>query len=191
MASPPELKEQTMRQTVVGVFNDHAAAIIAAQTLEAGGFEHDSVHVSDTSGDDAVPEAALVVIDVEEEIDVDAARQALASAGAQDIDQRAAAEAGSQTAAGQPMSGSRGYEDYEADFRQHFEAGDTGKTGRYEDAEPGYRHGHAMAQDARYAGRQWNDVEPEARRDWEQRYPGGAWERIKAAVRHAWERVKS
>ena len=62
--------------------------------------------------------------------------------------------------------------------------------GRYEDYEPAYRYGHSLRSDPRYAGRSWDELEPDVRRDWEARNPGGVWERTKGAVRHAWERVK-
>jgi hypothetical protein len=178
-----------MRQTVVGVFNDPAAAVIAAQALAAGGFEQDCVHV-DQDDDTGAPGAAIVVIDIEEDVDVDAARDALKSVGAKDIEQRPASDESARTAA-TGAGAQRPYEDYDSDFRQHFATGNADATGRYEDAEPGYRYGHSLAGDARYAGRNWDEIEPQARRDWEQRNPGSTWERIKASVRHAWERLKS
>ncbi|WP_298236174.1 YsnF/AvaK domain-containing protein [uncultured Azohydromonas sp.] len=62
--------------------------------------------------------------------------------------------------------------------------------GSYDDYEPAYRYGHTLRSDARYAGRDWDAVEADARRDWETRYPGGTWERMKGAVRRGWERTK-
>jgi hypothetical protein len=46
-----------------------------------------------------------------------------------------------------------------------------------------------MGQDVRYRDRQWDDIEPEARRNWETTPQGDTWERFKAAVRHGWDRV--
>jgi len=73
-------------------------------------------------------------------------------------------------------------------YRDHF-ASQYGSSGaeRYEDYEPAYRYGSTLASDQRYSGRQWDDIEADARRDWETSHPGNAWERFKAAVRHAWE----
>ena len=34
--------------------------------------------------------------------------------------------------------------------------------------------------------RDWNAIESDVRRDWDDRYPNNAWERFKAAVRHGW-----
>jgi len=78
-------------------------------------------------------------------------------------------------------------DDRDAEFRRHFQTRFAGE--RYEDYEPAYRYGHELSSDERYRGREWDEMEPEVRRDWESRYPGSAWERFKAAVRHGWERI--
>jgi hypothetical protein len=59
----------------------------------------------------------------------------------------------------------------------------------YEDYRRAYSHGATLGKDAQYRGRDWQQVEPTAREDWESRYPDSTWERFKAAVRHGWERV--
>jgi len=54
---------------------------------------------------------------------------------------------------------------------------------------PGYRYGFEAAN--RYKGRQWNDIEPDLRRDWD-RYEHrstSTWEHVKEAARDAWNRV--
>ena len=75
---------------------------------------------------------------------------------------------------------------YRNDFSTRFGA----QGGRWEDYEPAYRYGHSLRSDPRYSGRNWDEFETDARRDWETRNPGGTWDRMKAAVRHGWERVK-
>jgi hypothetical protein len=74
-------------------------------------------------------------------------------------------------------------------YRNDFNARFAAEGGRYEDYEPAYRYGHTLSGDTRYAGRRWEEIEPDVRSDWESRHPGSAWERFKAAVRHGWERV--
>jgi uncharacterized protein (TIGR02271 family) len=88
----------------------------------------------------------------------------------------------------EPLSGESGFraDDYRADFDSRYAA----SGGRWEEYEPAYRYGHTLRGDQRYAGRSWDEIEPEARRDWESSHPGSAWERFKDSVRHAWERVK-
>jgi uncharacterized protein (TIGR02271 family) len=70
--------------------------------------------------------------------------------------------------------------------------------GRWEEYEPGYRYGYEMANDARYRDRQWTDVEPSLRtdyEDWARRhhyaYEPSAWERMKEGVREAWEGARA
>jgi uncharacterized protein (TIGR02271 family) len=74
-------------------------------------------------------------------------------------------------------------------YRRHWQTNYASGGGKYEDYEPAYRYGSTLASDQRYNGRAWNDIEPDARRDWESRHPGSAWDRFKAAVRHGWERI--
>lgn len=96
--------------------------------------------------------------------------------------------------AGQPTAGLGGqmpneYLEYEEDFRTHYDEQYAAENTRYEDYVPAYRYGAEIGQDARYRDRPWDDVEPEARRHWENTSPESTWERFKLAVRHGWERV--
>jgi uncharacterized protein (TIGR02271 family) len=61
---------------------------------------------------------------------------------------------------------------------------------RREDYAPAYEYGRSLRQNRAYGNRAWDDIEPDARADWERRSPG-TWERFKGAVRRAWEDVKS
>ncbi|HEY3600027.1 MAG TPA: hypothetical protein VGL08_21230 [Paraburkholderia sp.] len=80
--------------------------------------------------------------------------------------------------------------EYEEDFRTHYhEEYGTSAGARYDEYVPAYRYGASMGRDMRYQDRPWDDVEPEARQDWERTSPEGSWERFKAAVKHGWERV--
>jgi uncharacterized protein (TIGR02271 family) len=66
--------------------------------------------------------------------------------------------------------------------------------GTYDDYAPAYRYGYDMRRDARYQGRNWDDVVSDLRSDWTTRYgSSGAstWERMKAAVRSGWDRMTS
>jgi uncharacterized protein (TIGR02271 family) len=81
------------------------------------------------------------------------------------------------------------YAAYDSDYRTHWQTNYGRAGGAYEDYQPAYQYGSMLASDERYRNRDWNDIEMDARRDWDTRYPGGTWERFKAAVRHGWERV--
>jgi uncharacterized protein (TIGR02271 family) len=83
----------------------------------------------------------------------------------------------------------KNYDEYDTDYRSHWQSNYGVAGGAYEQYLPAYRYGSMLGEDERYRNRQWNDIESDARRDWETRYPGGAWDKFKAAVRHGWERV--
>jgi len=77
------------------------------------------------------------------------------------------------------------------EYRKFYDSA-LGTTGRpYDDYVPGYRYGHEVAGDPRYKGRKWEEIEPEARKDWEARKTGSKWEDMKAAIRHSWDKVTS
>ena len=76
-------------------------------------------------------------------------------------------------------------------YRGHWSSNFADQDGTYEDYAPAYAYGSTMARNDQYRGRQWNDIEPKLRSDWETRNPGSTWEKMKAAVRHGWERMTS
>jgi hypothetical protein len=81
------------------------------------------------------------------------------------------------------------FDDLEPGFRGHYQT-TYGTSGyQYEHFRPAYQYGHSLRGDDRYRDWNWDRLEPEARRGWEQRSPG-TWEEIKGAVRHAWESLK-
>ena len=83
----------------------------------------------------------------------------------------------------------RAFDEFADEFRADHAQRHASGGARYDELDPAYRYGHALASDARYRGRAWADIESDARADWERRHPESAWERCKSAVRHAWERV--
>jgi len=84
----------------------------------------------------------------------------------------------------------RSFDTYDAGFRTHFNTTFAHQQGAtYEAYMPAYRYGYTLATDQKYSNRDWDMVESEARRDWEQRH-SGTWERFKAAIRHAWDEVR-
>lgn len=98
------------------------------------------------------------------------------------------------SSAPQPAAGMGGqvpneYMEYEEDFRSHYDEQYATADERYEDYLPAYRYGTEIGSDARFRGRSWEEIEPEARRHWESTSPDSTWERFRVAVRHGWERV--
>jgi len=77
----------------------------------------------------------------------------------------------------------------DADFRRHWQTAYGTSGGRYEDYDDAYRYGSTMSGTERFKNYQWDDVEPDVRRDWESRHPGSTWDKVKDAVRYGVERV--
>lgn len=74
-------------------------------------------------------------------------------------------------------------------FRSHFDTTYGSRGATYETYEPAYRYGTDLASQASYRGREWGDIETEARTRWESDHPN-TWDHFKDAVRHAWDQVR-
>jgi len=88
----------------------------------------------------------------------------------------------------------QGWDNVSSGFRQRWQSRYGTSGGRFEDYEPGYRYGYEMASDPRYQGRNWNDVEPDLRRNYQswgqgQGYTSGEgdWDRFRDSVHDAWD----
>jgi uncharacterized protein (TIGR02271 family) len=77
----------------------------------------------------------------------------------------------------------------DTDFRQHFESRYAPSGARYETYEPAYRYGYRMANEERYRGKSWGDVETDLESDFRREHPGSTWEDMKGAVREGWEKI--
>lgn len=81
------------------------------------------------------------------------------------------------------------FNSYDDRFHSHYNTYYINSGYSYDQYVPAYRYGYYLATDDRYRDRDWNLLEPEARRYWETNEQG-AWEDFKDAVRHAWHEVK-
>jgi uncharacterized protein (TIGR02271 family) len=97
-----------------------------------------------------------------------------------DVDQAGATSSSADT---------KGFDALEKDYRSHYERtyGSAGYT--YDDYAPVYRYGHSLATNSRYRNSDWKKVEPEARRQWEERNPN-TWDDFKDTIRYAWDRAR-
>lgn len=77
----------------------------------------------------------------------------------------------------------------DSDFRNHWQSNYGHGGERYEDYAPAYRYGSTLASDEQYRGAQWNDVESDARTNWEANHSDSPWEKAKDAVRYGWEKM--
>jgi len=82
-----------------------------------------------------------------------------------------------------------GYDTYDADFRNYYQTRYANSGMAYDRYQPAYRYGYDLANDARYRGRNWNEIEPEVRRDWESRNQG-PWENFKDSIQYSWDKVR-
>jgi uncharacterized protein (TIGR02271 family) len=73
------------------------------------------------------------------------------------------------------------------DFRRDFDTRFGSQGLNYDEYRPMYDYGGRLALDERYRGRNWDDIETDARRDFEGRYPG-KWDRFRDSVRYGFER---
>jgi uncharacterized protein (TIGR02271 family) len=82
-----------------------------------------------------------------------------------------------------------GYDVYDADFRTHFQTSYANSGSTYDEYAPTYRYGYNLASSERTRGKDWNAIEADARRTWEERNPG-TWEQFKDTIRYAWDRAR-
>jgi uncharacterized protein (TIGR02271 family) len=83
----------------------------------------------------------------------------------------------------------RGQGDYNDDFRRDFETRYAGSGGSYEDYAPAYTYGYQAANDPRFQGRNWDEVESDLRTGYGNQYPNSTWDKVKDSIRYGWDKV--
>ncbi|WP_119067811.1 hypothetical protein [Aggregatilinea lenta] len=78
---------------------------------------------------------------------------------------------------------------YEKDLRTHYDTVYAGTGIPYAHYRVAYRYGYRLATDERYRSREWRDIEPDARREWDARHDG-PWNTFVDAVQHMWNTVR-
>ena len=84
----------------------------------------------------------------------------------------------------------RDYDVWDQDFRRDYNSRYASTGADYNTYAPAYRYGYDLANDPRYSGREWNEIETSIRSDWDTRGMG-AWDRFKDSVRYAWDRART
>jgi len=84
-------------------------------------------------------------------------------------------------------AGAGNFDRFESEYRSNFQQSFPGGEYTYDQVKPVYRYGHSLADE--YKGKDWNTVENDARRRWEERNPG-TWDKFKNAARYAWDRAR-
>lgn len=77
---------------------------------------------------------------------------------------------------------------FQNDWQTHYRTNFANRGGSFDTYAPAYQYGYSLGGDSRYTGRRWEDIEADARRDWESRNQG-PWEDFKDAVRYGWNRM--
>jgi uncharacterized protein (TIGR02271 family) len=77
----------------------------------------------------------------------------------------------------------------EDDFRRHWASTGASSGMTYEQCSSAYGYGCELGREEGAGGRQWSEVESEARTQWEDRNPG-TWDRFKEPVRYAWDKTR-
>jgi hypothetical protein len=82
-------------------------------------------------------------------------------------------------------------ETYEKAFQSHYKNTYSGSRLGYRDVAPAYHYGYDLGVDGRLRDRTWSDIEPAARRLWEEQDNVGSWEEVKEVVHYAWDKVRA
>jgi len=77
---------------------------------------------------------------------------------------------------------------HESRFKDHYRSHFSTSNYEYHQYRPAYQHGFELGLDARYRKMDWSNVEPEARRTWDESTMG-LWNQYKDAVRYGWEQA--
>ena len=81
------------------------------------------------------------------------------------------------------------FEQFEPDLQAHYEEtyGDGDRD--FDEYSRGYQYGMALAEDERYRGRDWEEVEAEAGKEWKSQ-ENSNWDNFKEAARYGWYRIR-
>lgn len=90
----------------------------------------------------------------------------------------------------QAQPGTAKFDTYESKFRTHYTTAFANKGRTYEQYQPAYRTGFDLAGQERYRGRDWNQIETDVQRDWNQRNPNNSWQDFKDAVHEGWNALR-
>ena len=172
-------EDVTLRDETIHV--DRRPVDRAARDADFDAFEERTIEMTETDEEAVVSKEARVVEEVVIGKDVEERHETV-----RDTVRRTNVEV---EEIGADRSRDSDFRNYDNDFRQHYETSDYKDDYSYDQSEPAYRYGYTLANDERYQGRDWNEVEPDARREWESRNEG-TWDNFKDSVRYSWERAR-
>lgn len=156
---------------------------------DAAAFQEQTIEMRETAEEAVVRKRARVVEEVIIDRDVAERTETIRDTVRRtdvDIDQVGGT---SGMSSGSISSSAASFDTYDNDYRSHYQTtfGNAGYT--YDDYKPVYQYGYSLANDQRYANRNWADFESDARTRWEEHNPG-TWEQFKDSVRYAWDKAR-
>jgi len=144
-------------------------------------FREGTIEVSETREEAVVGKEARVVEEVRIHKDVEERVETI-----RDTARRT--EVDVEQMGGQRSGQASNYDMYDTNFRSHWQTNYGSSGQQYDRYQPAYRYGYTLANDERYRGRNWNEIESDVRRDWESRNQG-PWENFKDSIRYSWDSV--
>jgi len=185
MSETPVEEEVRLRQEHVEV--ERRPVDRAATTADINAFKEGTMEVRETQEQAVVSKEARVVEEVRVRKNVEEHTEKVQDTVRRtDVDVQPIAGSGRTTTTG--STATRSFEDYEPDFRTNHQTVYS-SIGKYDRFQPAYRYGYTLATDQRYQGRNWADVEPEARKAWNTQN-NNSWEDFKDAIQYSWDRVR-
>lgn len=154
-----------------------------ATSADINAFEEGVIEVTERAEEAVVQKTARVVEEVTVGKEVENRTETIEeTVRRKDVDVE---NIGAGTTTGTAMT----WDTYANDFRTHYNTnyGNSGYT--FEQYTPAYRYGYTLATNDQFRDYDWNRIESEARRNWEDRNPN-TWEQFKDAIREAWDRVR-
>jgi hypothetical protein len=119
---------------------------------------------------------------------VNSAREILKQTGAEDISSTSEAS-GEFDSSDRPRLRRENASGYQEEFRKNFETFYAGSGLTYEELAPSYEWGFDMANDPRFRGKNFPDVEPELKAAYLLLNPNIDWEKRSTAVLYGWEKA--
>jgi uncharacterized protein (TIGR02271 family) len=159
-----------------------------ATTADLTNFREGTIEVRETQEQAIVNKEARVVEEVRVHKDVEERTETVRDTVRRtEVDVEQIGGSG-RSSTGRAGNGFAAYEVYDPEFRTHHQT-TFSSIGKYDRFQPAYRYGYTLATDERYRGRNWNEVEPEARRAWNSENQN-TWEDFKDAVQYSWDKVR-
>jgi len=178
----PVEEQVTLREETVNVERHAVNRPISDADMAA--FKEGTIEVTTTAEEAVVSKQARVVEEVVIDKDVSERTETI-----RDTVRRTDVDVEQVDATRSVGASSSNFESFDSDFRSNYNSNFASSGYTYDQFAPVYRYGYGLGTNQRYSSGDWNTVEPEARRQWEERNPG-TWEQFKDAIQYSWNRAR-